>query len=40
MLCGMYWPLFGGFVAFVLLAVILGWVLDASRRGDVDRDHH
>jgi hypothetical protein len=26
-----YWPLFGGFVAFVLIAVLLGWVMDTSR---------
>jgi hypothetical protein len=39
MLCRVYWPLFGGFIAFVLLAVILGWVTDPARR-DVDRDRH
>jgi hypothetical protein len=27
-----YWPLLGGFVAFVLIAVLLGWVMDTSRR--------
>jgi hypothetical protein len=30
----MFWPLIAGFVAFVLLALILGWVLDPDRRGD------
>jgi hypothetical protein len=31
----MYWPLIGGFIAFVLLAVLLGWILDPDRhRGD------
>jgi hypothetical protein len=35
-----YWPLLGGFIAFVLLAVILGWVMDPSRRGDADHDRH
>jgi hypothetical protein len=30
----MFWPLIGGFIAFVLLAVILGWVMDTSRHGD------
>jgi hypothetical protein len=30
----MFWPLIGGFIAFVLLALILGWVLDPDRRGD------
>jgi hypothetical protein len=33
----MYWPLIGGFVAFVLFAVFMGWLMDGSRRGrDVD----
>lgn len=37
----MYWPLFGGFVAFVLLALIMGWVMDPKRHGDADRrDRH
>jgi hypothetical protein len=30
----MYWPLIGGFIAFVLVAVLLGWILDPDRRGD------
>jgi hypothetical protein len=34
-----YWPLIGGFIAFILLAVLLGWVID-SRGGDADRDRH
>jgi F0F1-type ATP synthase assembly protein I len=29
----MYWPLLGGFIAFVLIAVILGWILDPDRHG-------
>jgi F0F1-type ATP synthase assembly protein I len=33
----MFWPLIGGFIAFVLLAVLIGWILDNSRRGDVDQ---
>jgi hypothetical protein len=32
-----YWPLVGALVAFILLAVLLGWILDPSRRGDADR---
>jgi hypothetical protein len=37
----MYWPLIGGFVAFVLLAVLLGWVMDTSRHGgDANHDGH
>jgi hypothetical protein len=39
MFTGVYWPLIVGFIAFVLLAVLLGWVID-SRGGDADRDHH
>jgi hypothetical protein len=27
-----YWPLIGGFIAFVLIAVILGLILDPDRR--------
>jgi hypothetical protein len=36
----MYWPLLGGFIAVVLLAIVLGWVMDPSRHGGTDRDHH
>jgi F0F1-type ATP synthase assembly protein I len=32
----MFWPLAGGFIAFVLVAVLLGWILDPSRHGDAD----
>jgi hypothetical protein len=28
----MYWPLIGGFIAFVLFAVLMGWIMDAPRR--------
>jgi hypothetical protein len=34
----MYWPLVGGLIAFVLLAVLLGWILDRSERHDAE--HH
>lgn len=33
----MYWPLLGGFIVFVLFALLMGWITDASRRG---RDDH
>jgi hypothetical protein len=36
----MYWPLIGGFVAFVLFAILMGWLMDPSRRGDGDSDGH
>jgi hypothetical protein len=32
----MFWPLAAGFIAFILVAVLLGWVLDSSRHGDAD----
>ena len=35
-----YWPLLGGFIAFVLIAVLIGWVMDPARRGDADHDRH
>jgi len=28
----MWWPLIGGFIAFILIAVILGWWVDPDRR--------
>ncbi|MFZ0043778.1 MAG: hypothetical protein WAK93_20885 [Solirubrobacteraceae bacterium] len=28
----MYLPLLGGFVALVLLSVLMGWIMDTSRR--------
>jgi hypothetical protein len=30
----MWWPLIGGFIAFVLIAVLLGWWVDPDRRRD------
>jgi F0F1-type ATP synthase assembly protein I len=32
----MFWPLAGGFIAFILVAILLGWILDSSRRRDAD----
>jgi hypothetical protein len=40
MFCAMYWPLLGGFIAFVILALIMGWIMDPSRHGDADHDRH
>ena len=31
-----FWPLIGGFIAFVLFAVFMGWVMDTSRHGGGD----
>lgn len=28
----MYWPLIGAFIAFILFAVLMGWIMDAPRR--------
>jgi F0F1-type ATP synthase assembly protein I len=30
----MYWPLIGGFIAFVLVAILLGWIMDQTRERD------
>jgi hypothetical protein len=32
----MFWPLIGGFIAFVLVAIIMGRIMDTSRRRDWD----
>ena len=37
MFTAMYWPLLGGFIVFVLFAILMGWITDSSRRG---RDGH
>jgi F0F1-type ATP synthase assembly protein I len=36
----MYAPLIAGFIVFVLVAVVIGWFVDPSRRGDSERDGH
>jgi hypothetical protein len=33
----MYWPLIGGFVALVLVTILIGWIMDAPRRRGADR---
>jgi hypothetical protein len=30
----MFWPLIGGFIAVVLITILLGWILDPARRRD------
>jgi hypothetical protein len=32
----MYWPLIGGFIAIVLITILIGWILDSSRRRNAD----
>jgi hypothetical protein len=27
-----YWPLIGAFIAFILFAVLMGWIMDAPNR--------
>jgi hypothetical protein len=36
----MYWPLVGGFIAFILLTILVGWLVDPSRHGGSDQDRH
>jgi hypothetical protein len=40
MFMAVYWPLIGGFIAFVLIAVLIGRATDPAHRGDADRDRH
>lgn len=36
----MYWPLAAGFIAFVLLTLLIGWIMGSSRRdGDGHEGH-
>jgi hypothetical protein len=30
----MFWPLIGGFIAIVVLTILIGWILDPARRRD------
>lgn len=40
MFSAMWWPLIGALIAFVLFAVLMGWIMDPSRHdGGVDTDH-
>jgi hypothetical protein len=36
----MYWPLIGAFIAFVLFAIFMGWVMDVPRRDGDHNQHH
>jgi hypothetical protein len=35
----MFWPLAGGFIAVVLLTILMGWIMDTSRHGGSDEHH-
>lgn len=32
----MYWPLIGGFIAVVVLTLLIGWAVDLSHRRNTD----
>jgi hypothetical protein len=36
----MFIPLIGGFVAVFLVTILIGWILDRSRRRDARSDRH
>lgn len=36
----MFIPLIGGFVAVFLVTILIGWILERSRRGDAGPDRH
>ncbi|MGI8414450.1 MAG: hypothetical protein ACR2QA_18570 [Solirubrobacteraceae bacterium] len=40
MLSSVFWPLIAGFVALVLIAVLLGWVMDPARHPEEPGDGH
>jgi hypothetical protein len=33
----MYWPLIAGFVGVFLVTLLIGWLVDPSRRDDANR---
>jgi F0F1-type ATP synthase assembly protein I len=33
----MYWPLIAGFIAVVLLTLLIGWLVDSSRQRNANR---
>jgi hypothetical protein len=35
-----YWPLIGGLIAFLIVLLLLGWVLDRSEQRDRRRQQH
>jgi hypothetical protein len=35
-----YWPLAIAFIAFILLTILIGWLVDPARRGDAGNDRH
>lgn len=39
MVAAVFWPLIGGFIALVLLTVLMGWIMDRPRSGEPDEHH-
>jgi len=35
----MFWPLIGGFIAIIVLTVLIGRIMDVSRRNDDQHPH-
>jgi hypothetical protein len=36
----MFWPLIVGFIAFVVLTLLIGWIMDPARRRDAGPPGH
>jgi F0F1-type ATP synthase assembly protein I len=36
----MFIPLIAGFVVLVLVTIMIGWILDSSKRREAGRDRH
>jgi hypothetical protein len=35
-----FWPLIGGFIAFLLIVIAIGWAVDPDRAPNANRDDH
>lgn len=35
----MFWPLVGGFIAILIITLLIGRILEVSARNNADRDH-
>jgi ABC-type Mn2+/Zn2+ transport system permease subunit len=38
MVPAVFWPLIGAFIAFILFAIFMGWLMDTSRHGGSGED--
>jgi F0F1-type ATP synthase assembly protein I len=34
-----FWPLIAGFIAVVLITILIGWIVDRPARGEPDNHH-